>query len=117
MDNSDKMTNADPEFITIVEGPEPEFSSHNDVWALSLLEGADYIGLERCRLRTFNGPAMVERCRNAWAEGRPVVLDYPNRLGLRRQTSVAAARWEEVTEGMLLHLWVRSSGQEEPDDE
>ena len=117
MDNSDKMTNAEPEFITIVEGPEPEFSSHNDVWALSLLEGVDYIGLERCRLRTFNGPAMVERCRKAWAKGRPVLLDYPNRLGLRRQTPVAAARWEEIEEGMLLHLWVRSSDLDEMDED
>ena len=117
MDNSDKMTNAEPEFITIVEGPEPDFSPHNDVWALSLLEGTGFIGLERCRLRTFNGPAMVERCRNAWSEGRQVVLDYPNRLGLRRQAAVAAARWEEVTEGMLLHLWVRTPDPAELDDE
>lgn len=107
------MTNVEPEFITIVEGPEPEFTPHNDTWALSLLEGAGYIGLERCRLRTFNGPSMVERCRNAWDEGRPVLLDYPNRLGLRRQAPVAAARWEEVAEGMVLHLWVRPIDESE----
>lgn len=107
------MTNIEPELITIVEGPEPKFRPHSDVWALSLLEGAKYIGLERCRLRTFNGPAMVERCRNAWGEGRPVLLDYPNRLGLRRQVPVAAARWEEVLEGMVLHLWVRPFGESE----
>ena len=117
MDNPDKMTNAEPEFITIVEGPEPNFGPHNDMWALSLLEGAEFIGLEQCRLRTFNGPAMVERCRNAWAEGRPVLLDYPNRLGLRRRVPVAAARYEEISEGMLLHLWVRTIDSPEQEDE
>ncbi len=107
MDNPKRMTDSEPEYITIVEGPEPDFEPHNDSWALSVLEGAKYIGLERCLVRTFNGPAMVDRCRNAWAENRPVLLDYPNRLGLRRQVAVAAARWEEVPDGMLLHLWVR----------
>lgn len=117
MDNPERMRNAEPEYITIVEGPEPEFEPHNDGWALSLLEGARHIGLERCLVRTFNGPAMVDRCRNAWAEKRPVLLDYPNRLGLRRQVAVAAARWEEVAEGMLLYLWVRAPDSSESDDE
>ncbi len=117
MDNPERMTNAEPEYITIVEGPQPDFMPHNDGWALSLLEGARFIGLERCRLRTFNGPAMVDRCRNAWAENRPVLLDYPNRLGLRRRVGVAAARWEEVPEGMLLHLWVRAPDPSETEDD
>jgi hypothetical protein len=114
MDNSDKM-NQEPEFITIVEGPEPEFQDHNDIWVLSVLEGADYIGLERCRLRTFNGNALVKRCQDAWSEGRPVILDFPNRLGLRRQVEIAAARAETVDEGDLLHLWVRSQDEPEKD--
>ncbi len=119
MDESDKMTNVEPEFITIVEGPEPEFLSPNDTWALSVLEGPGYIGVEQCRLRTFNGTAMVERCRNAWQENRPVLLDYPNRLGLRRRAEVMAASTRSVTEGDLLLLWVRSSEEEseEQDEE
>ncbi len=116
-DDVNGMTQVEPEFITIVEGPEPEFLSHNDMWALSVLEGAEYIGTERCRLRTFDGPGMVARCRNAWGDGRPVVLDYPNRLGLRRQTQIVAARCEQVSEGMLLHLWVQSPTSLEPDDD
>lgn len=113
MDNSNHMKE-EPEFITIVEGPEPEFLEHNDIWVLSILEGAEYIGLERCRLRTFNGPALVRRCQDAWSEGRPVMLDFPNRLGLRRQVEIAAARAESVDEGDLLHLWVRN--HEEPEE-
>ena len=104
---------AEPEFITIIEGPTPEFTSHNNLWALSLLEGAGQIGLDLCRLRTFNGPGLVERCRNAWSEGRPVVLDYPNRLGLRQHVQVIAARAEESEEGGLLHLWTRALDAEE----
>jgi hypothetical protein len=112
MDESSGRTNTEPEFITIVEGPEPEFVSHDETWALSLLEGNEYIGVSRCQLRTYNGPAMVERCRNAWAEGRPVLLDYPNRFGLRRHAQIVAARFREVEQGPLLLLWVRSP---EPD--
>lgn len=113
MEESNQRTNTEPEYITIVEGPEPEFVSHDETWALSLLEGYEYTGVDQCQLRTFNGPAMVERCRKAWAEGRPVLLDYPNRLGLRRHVHVAAARYREIEQGPLLYLWVRSP---EPDD-
>lgn len=117
MDDVNRTPDTEPELITIVEGPEPEFSPHSDGWALSLLEGDGHIGLEQCRLRTFSGPALVDRCRSAWAEGRPVVLDYPNRLGLRKQAAVAAARYEEVSEGMVLHLWVRASDSLEDEDQ
>jgi hypothetical protein len=115
MEESNKRTNTEPEFITIVEGPEPEFVSHDETWTLSLLEGHEYIGVDRCQLRTFNGSAMVERCRSAWTEGRPVLLDYPNRFGLRKHVQVVAARYEEIEQGPLLFLWVRSPEPEEAD--
>ena len=110
-------TNVEPEYITIVEGPEPEFNAHNDTWAISLLEGAKHIGIEQCRLRTFNGEALVERCRSAWATGRPVFLDYPNRLGLRRHVQVVAARVDKVPEGGLLLLWTRAHERAEEAEE
>ncbi len=113
MDDSSNTANVEPELITIVEGPEPQFGAHDDTWALSLLEGPRHVGLEHCPLRTFNGPAMVERCRDAWEQGRPVLLDFPNRLGLRRRLPVAAARYEAIPEGMVLHLWVRERGSAE----
>jgi len=113
MDNPNKTTNVEPEFITIVEGAEPDFLPHNQDWALSVLEGSNFIDLERCRLRTFNGQALVTRCQNAWAEGRPVLLDYPNRMGLRRKVQIIAARADQADEGPLLHLWVRAPDESE----
>lgn len=113
MDDSNNTANVEPELITIVEGPEPQFSALDDTWALSLLEGPRHVGLEHCLLRTFSGPAMIERCRDAWEQGRPVLLDFPNRLGLRRRLPVAAARYEAIPEGMVLHLWVRERSSAE----
>ena len=115
MQQSNNRTDTEPEFITIVEGPQPEFVSHEETWALSLLEGYGYIGTDRCQLRTFNGAAMVERCRKAWTEGRPVLLDYPNRFGLRQHVEVIAARYQEMEQGPLLLLWVRSPEPDEAD--
>ena len=45
------------------------------------------------------------------------MLDYPNRLGLRKQAAVVAARHEEVSEGMVLHLWVRAPDSLEDQDQ
>lgn len=115
MQEPNNRTDTEPEFITIVEGPQPEFVSHEETWALSLLEGYRYIGTDRCQLRTFNGAAMVARCRQAWAEGRPVLLDYPNRFGLRKHVEVIAARFKEIEQGPLLLLWVRSPEPDEAD--
>jgi hypothetical protein len=115
MKRSDEPAGSEPEFITIVEGPGPEFSEHHDTWALSVLEGAVHIGLERCLVRTFNGGGLVERCRAAWHSNRPVLLDYPDRLGLRRRAEIVAARTQTVEEGDVLHLWVRQSPDEDVD--
>jgi hypothetical protein len=62
-------------------------------------------------MRTFNGPQMVERCRRAWSEDRPVKLDFPDGTGVRQQVRVIAARWSEVEEGHVLHLWVQAPAQ------
>jgi hypothetical protein len=100
------MNTAEPELITIVEGPPPEFQPAPDLWPLSIYEDPQPHLLAMCQMRTFNGPKMVERCQRAWAEDRPVKLDYPDPIGVRRQVSVVAARWKEVPEGHLLLLWV-----------
>ena len=101
------MNTAEPELITIVEGPPPEFKSTPDLWPLSIYEEPELHPLALCQMRTFSGPKMVERCRNAWGEDRLVKLDFPDRAGLRHQVSVVAARWSEMAEGHLLHLWVQ----------
>lgn len=52
--------------ITIIEGPPPTFEAIDDGWALGLNEGPFLYDLAMTRLRTFNGPALVERCHRAW---------------------------------------------------
>ncbi len=46
-------------------------------------------------------------CAGLYDEDRPVKLDFPDGTGLRRQLNVVAARWTEVEEGHVLHLWVQ----------
>ena len=105
----------DPEKITIIEGPTPDFMPARDSWLPSLSEGPHFAPMAICQLRTFNGPAMLERCRRAWGEGRPVYLDYRERDGLRREAQIVAARSAEVPEGHLLMLWVRLRWEDLPE--
>jgi hypothetical protein len=34
------------------------------------------------------------------------VLDFPDPMGIRQRAEIIAARWSEIEEGQLLHLWV-----------
>jgi len=97
----------DPEKITIIEGPTPGFQPSHESWLPALGEGPHLAPAAVCQLRTFNGAAMIERCRRAWAECRPVFLDYRQSDGLRREAQILAARAAEVPEGDVLILWVR----------
>ena len=105
------MNTAEPELITIVEGPPPEFKEAQEVWALSVREEREPRSLALCQMRAFSGPKMLDRCRRAWSEDRPVKLDYRDESGVRRQVDVVAARWSEVEEGHVLHLWVQMPAQ------
>lgn len=98
---------SDPEKITIVEGPPPAFEISNESWLPGMAEGAHLPHLACCRLRTFRGPAMLERCQHAWDEARSVMLDYRDVDGLRQQALVLAARAVETADGDVLVLWVR----------
>ena len=49
-----------PEKITIIEGPTPTFEVPTETWALSLVEGPLYARVATTRLRTFNGPTLVD---------------------------------------------------------
>jgi hypothetical protein len=60
-----------------------------------------------CRVRAFNGPALVERCYRAWHAGEPIYLEYRDEEGLTDQASIIAVRWVEQQEGDTLLLWVR----------
>jgi hypothetical protein len=100
------MTYPEPEKITIIEGPPPEFMLAQDVWSMSMWEGTLPRSVGVCQMRTFNAGSLMERCQRAWGEGRPVLLDFPQMDGLRQKVEILAAKPGRVEEGDLLYLWV-----------
>jgi hypothetical protein len=110
----------EPELITIIEGPTPDFTPNPQGWVMSVYEGPEEMDVALCQLRTGNGQDIVERSQRAWAEGRPVRLDYPDDLRLRQQVDVVALRLTQIEEGQLLLLWVALQNEvvvEEEDDD
>jgi hypothetical protein len=59
------------------------------------------------RLRTFNGPSLVERCHRAWNRQRDIQLEYRAPDGLKAEAPIVAARNMETDEGDMLLLWLR----------
>jgi hypothetical protein len=109
----------EPELITIIEGPTPEFRMTPQDWVQSVHEGPDDRMVAITSLRTGNGEGIIERCRNAWQEGRSVKLDFPDQLRMRQQVDVISARLQQLEEGPMLQLWVSlpySDVEEEDDD-
>jgi len=92
--------------ITIIEGPPPIFEAVNDGWALGLNESANLSVPALTRLRTFNGPALVERCYRAWNKKIPMQLLYRNDMGMEQSAPILAARNVETPDGHVLLLWV-----------
>ena len=112
------MTEA--EYITIVEGPTPDFrpmaySFHT--FFPSVLEGRTVSETYVCELRTRNGRDILDRCQNAWHEGRPVRLDFPDDIGARQEADVAAIRLQEIEAGMVLLLWVDLPLEDDEEEE
>lgn len=100
------MSAIEPELITIIEGPTPEFRPTPVDWVQSVLEGPEDRLVAMCHLRTGNGGDIMERCRNAWKDGRPVRLDFPDEMRMRQQVDVVSIRLEQLDEGEALMLWV-----------
>jgi hypothetical protein len=100
-------------YITIVEGPPPEFAEVEADWTASLAEGSSPAIVATCETRTLNGEALVQRCREAWQERRPARLDFPQPDGERAEVEIIAARWEQIFEGQKLILWVKIEDFEE----
>lgn len=98
---------SEPEYITIVEGPTPEFRPTPEFSINSVLEGPTDSFTALCEMRTMNGQDILDRCRQAWREGRPVRLDFPDEMRLRQELDVVALRLQEVDEGTVLQVWVR----------
>ena len=92
--------------ITIIEGPPPTFEVLDEGWVISLKESLAPIRIALTRLRTFNGPALVERCIRSWRQNQTIHLEYRDSDGLERAAPIVAARALETEEGHLLMLWV-----------
>lgn len=101
------MVESEPELITIIEGPTPDFQPSPYLWLQSIMEGYEDAEINMCEMRTFNAEDILERCLTAWDQGRRVKLDYPDQLRLRKQDDVVALKIHEGEEGPLLILWVR----------
>lgn len=100
------MKQPEPELITIIEGPTPDFFDSPQDWLQSIYEGPDDRDSVYCQLRTNTGRDILARCQAAWAEGRPVQLQYPDEMRMPQFVDVIAMRLGEVEEGQLLQLWV-----------
>ena len=92
--------------ITIIEGPPPIFEPVQDAWALSLSESQKSLVNAVTKLRTFNGPELVERCYRAWRQQLPIHLQYRNEMGLEQETPIQAVRAVDTEDGAVLLLWV-----------
>lgn len=104
---SDEGTMPEPEKITIIEGPPPTFELVGDTWLYGLTEGPVPSRVVFCRVRTGNGPALVERCYRAWRERQSILLEFRSQDGLTQESPIVAVRWLETPEGHELMLWVR----------
>jgi len=95
------------EKITIIEGPPPVFEQINDGWAIGLNESPILYSISFTQVRTFNGPALVERCHKAWKMNVPIFLHYKNEIGVEEKAPIVAVSSLETGEGQVLLIWVR----------
>jgi hypothetical protein len=93
--------------ITIIEGPPPVFEDTNDGWAIGLNESPMLYDTLFTQVRTFNGPALVERCHHAWKKNSTIFLHYKNDMGVEEKAPIVAARSVETDDGQVLLLWLR----------
>lgn len=98
--------------ITIIEGPPPTFEAVSDGWVLGLSEGPLLAESAVTRLRTYNGPALVERCHRAWRHQQTIFLEFRTEDGLQQQAPILAARHVPTEDGDVLMLWIRLSSDE-----
>lgn len=92
--------------ITIIEGPTPVFEPVQDGWALGLNETRQFSITALTRLRTFNGPALVQRCYRRWSQRESIMLQYRDEAGLELTAPILAARSVDTDDGQVLLLWL-----------
>ncbi len=97
----------EPELITIVEGPAPDFHIVADPWTMSVLEGQSAYIAASCQVRSFNGQKLMDRCHRAWSTRRSLRLDFKQMDGLRKQVDIIGARLDKIEGIDVLNLWVR----------
>ena len=100
------------EKITIIEGPPPIFERVPEAWPMGLSESLNLSNVAITRLRTFNGPALVERCYRAWHGLQTIHLEYRAPDGLEQKAPILAARSLNIENGQLLLLWVRLTDEQ-----
>ena len=93
--------------ITIIEGPPPVFESVNQGWVFGLQDSATIGDFALTRLRTYNGPALVERCYRTWREMQTMYLEFRDPDGLEHLVPIVAARYQDSDDGQMILLWVR----------
>ena len=93
--------------ITIIEGPTPTFEVVHDTWANGIVDSSILSNVAITRLRTANGPSLVERCYRAWARRDLIHLEFRANDGLTQEVPIVAARATETDDGDMLLLWVR----------
>ncbi|UCH59905.1 MAG: hypothetical protein JSV61_00095 [Anaerolineales bacterium] len=98
--------------ITIIEGPPPTFELVTEGWVLGLSESPNLVNMVVTRVRTFNGPGLVERCHKAWRNQHAIHLEYRTSDGLNHEAPIVAARYTDAEDGHLLILWLRLSDEE-----
>ncbi|KAA3646614.1 MAG: hypothetical protein DWQ07_10425 [Chloroflexi bacterium] len=98
--------------ITIIEGPPPTFELIPGGWVTGVAEGPNLTNVAVTRLRTANGPALVERCHKAWRHKEDIQLEYRSPDGLNKEVPIIAARSTESDDGQMLFLWVRVPDEE-----
>ncbi len=98
--------------ITIIEGPTPSFDHAPDAWAMGIFEGPIQHDLVFTRLRTYNGPALVERCYRAWKTQSGIVLEYRDEIGMTQSKPIIAIRSVSSEDGQVLLMWLRMEHRE-----
>jgi hypothetical protein len=100
------------EKITIIEGPPPTFELVSDTWVNGIIESPTIANVAVTQVRTFNGPALVERCYRSWRNKDLINLEFKGPDGLVLEVPIVAARSTDSDDGQMLHLWVRLPDEE-----
>ncbi len=102
---------SEPELISIIEGPTPDFMPTGHETLHSIYEGPLELATAVCELRTNTGAAIIDRCTEAWEEHRPVKLEFPDANRTSQRIGVVSMQLREREEGEVLMLWVISPVQ------